>query len=235
VVVTELPSAAKSSLPAGIALGPARTRWTGRPDGDMADPTGNDISVHARRRAVVDRPWSWLTQVHGAEVVVVGSPGGASGSVADAAVSRAPGVALAVVTADCAPVSFASAEGVIGVAHAGWRGLVAGVIEETVAAMRRLGALSVVAALGPCIHRECYAFGRPDLDAVAARYGATVSSETSDGRLALDIPSAVRAALEVADVPLVADAGVCTACSADHWSWRARQDGPRQATVVWLP
>ncbi len=217
-----------------IALGPALVRWTGRGEGDMADPTGTDPIVRSRRDAVVPRPWTWLVQVHGAEVVVVDAPGGAAGRVADAAATTAPGAALAIFTADCAPVTFASPEGVIGAAHAGWRGLVAGVIEETASTMRRLGASSIVAALGPCIHAGCYAFGSEDLDTAANRLGSSVRGETRDGRPALDIPQAVRVALERAGAELVVDAGICTACSAEHWSWRARHDRQRQATVVWL-
>jgi copper oxidase (laccase) domain-containing protein len=150
-------------------------------------------------------------------------------------VSAVPGVALAVLTADCAPVAFASPEGVIGVAHAGWRGLIAGVVGATVSAMRRLGATSIVASIGPCIHSECYAFGPADLDAMASVFGPTVRSVTSDGRVALDVPTTVRVAVERAGALLVADAGVCTACSNQHWSWRARQDRHRQATVAWRP
>jgi hypothetical protein len=200
----------------------------------MADPTGTDPVVRARRESVVPLPWTWLTQVHGAEVAVVGSPGAAAGQVADAAATSAPGAALAIFTADCAPVTLASPEGVIGAAHAGWRGLVAGVIEDTVATMRRLGASSVTAALGPCIHAECYPFGSEDLDAAATRLGSAVRAETGDGHPALDIPQAVRAALERAGAELSVDAGICTSCSPEHWSWRARQDRQRQATVVWL-
>jgi polyphenol oxidase len=201
----------------------------------MADPTGTDPEVLARRRAVLDRPWTWLTQVHGAEVAVATRPGGAAGQAADAAVSAAPGAGLAILTADCAPVAFASPEGVIGVAHAGWRGLFGGVIEETVASMRRLGARSVWAALGPCIHAECYAFGPEDLDVASGAFGVAVRGETSDGHPALDIPKAVQVAVERAGAELHADAGICTSCSEAHWSWRARRDRQRQATVVWLP
>jgi hypothetical protein len=218
-----------------LRLGPAWVRFTGTADGDLADPTGIDAAVLARRRSVLDRPWTWLVQVHGAGVAIVESPGGGAGRTADAAVSALPDAALAILTADCAPVAFASAEGVIGVAHAGWRGLVAGVVEETVAAMRALGALSVVAALGPCIHAECYAFGADDLDTAVDRFGPAVRAETAAGRPALDIPRAVRVAVDRADADLVADADVCTACSGGHWSWRARQDRQRQATVVWRP
>jgi hypothetical protein len=176
-----------------------------------------------------------LRQIHGADVAVVDEPGGATGEVGDAAVSKAPGVALAILTADCAPVAFASPEGVIGVAHAGWRGLLAGVVEETVAAMRGLGASTVYAALGPCIHAECYAFGTADLEHATARFGEAVRAETSEGGPAFDIAVAVRLALQHAGADLQWDSGVCTSCSPEHWSWRAQRDAQRQATVVWRP
>lgn len=231
--VTELSGGSAAAV---LALGPARVRFTDTSDGDMADPSGSgDPWVRSRRRAVVDRPWSWLNQVHGADVAIVIHPGGSAGQMADASVSADPDVCLAIMTADCAPVALASPEGVIGVAHAGWRGLLAGVIEDTVAAMRSLGASTVMAALGPCIHAECYAFGPSDLDLLVARFGPSVRSETSDRQPALDIPRAVALAVGRAGAELVFDAGVCTACSAHHWSWRARRDTERQATVVWLP
>lgn len=115
-----------------------------------------------------------LTQVHGAAVAEVDAAGWAEGAgpVADGAVTRRRGVALGIVTGDCAPVLFADAEaGVVGAAHAGWRGAAAGVLEETVAAMERLGAsrARVVAAVGPCIAQRSYEVG-PDLrDALLAR------------------------------------------------------------------
>jgi copper oxidase (laccase) domain-containing protein len=171
--------------------------------------------VAARRRAVVDLPWTWLHQIHGAGVV------------------RREGCALAVLTADCAPVALASSEGVIGVAHAGWRGVAAGVIEATVAEMEALGATGIEGAIGPCIHAECYEFGPAELDNVAARLGDDVRATTAAGAPALDLPAAVRAALARAAVERVHDAGVCTACSPSHYSWRARQETQRQATVVW--
>src|SRR5674476_1670641 len=68
----------------------------------------------------------------------------------------APGTALCVLTADCAAIALASAEGVCSAVHAGWRGLVAGVVEAAVTAMRDLGASDVTASLGPCIHAPCY-------------------------------------------------------------------------------
>ncbi len=183
---------------------------------------------------MLDRPWSSVRQVHGADVFVVEEPGG-GGVEADGLVSRRPGVALSIKTADCASVAFSSPEAVIGAAHAGWRGLVGGVIEATIEAMRALGATAVTAALGPCIHSECYEFSPSDLDAVAARLGDVVRGRTADGRPALDVPAAVRAAVAAAGAELVHDAGVCTACSPDYWSHRADTDPERQALVVWVP
>ena len=220
-----------------LSLSSAHVAFTGRAEGDMGHGGDRVVSVRpdvaARRRAVVDLPWTWLHQVHGAGVVRITRPGDGAGTKADAAVTAAEGCALAVLTADCAPVALASREGVIGVAHAGWRGVAAGVIEATVAEMHALGASGVDAAIGPCIHAECYEFSERDLDGVAARLGDEVRATTAKGTPALDLPAAVRVALRRAGVETVVDAGACTACSPDHFSWRARQETQRQATVVW--
>ena len=189
--------------------------------------------VQARRRAVVDAPWTWLRQVHGATVVTVDAPGAGAGSKADASVSSQRGPLLAVLTADCAPIALVSPEGVIGAVHAGWRGLVAGVIERAAETARGLGATELRAVLGPCIHPECYEFGAADLDAVTARLGDGVRAATTDGRPALDVPHAVASALKEAGVAQFDDVDVCTACSDDYFSWRARGELARQALVVW--
>lgn len=224
-----------------MRLGPAEVRFTSRADGDVGHAglwvavEDVDPAVEGRRRAVVDRPWSWLRQVHGDRVVTVAAPGDHAGAEADGAVSAHPGAALCVLIADCAPLALASPEGVIGVAHAGWRGLVEGVVGQTVAAMRRLGAGDIDVALGPCIHAECYEFSPADLDTVASRLGDGVRGRTSTGAPALDVPAAVAAAVSSAGARLVHDEGLCTACSAQHWSHRARGELERQAVVVWLP
>ena len=189
--------------------------------------------IEARRRAVVDAPWTWLRQVHSDTVVTVTSPGAGAGTKADAAVTDAPRSVLAVLAADCAPVALVSPEGVVAAVHAGWRGLVAGVLERAVNGARLLGATELRAVLGPCIHPECYEFGAADLDSVAAQYGDSVRSVTADGQPALDVPAAVRAALRGAGVADVDDVDVCTACSDDYFSWRARGELARQALVVW--
>ena len=114
-----------------------------------------------------------VSQVHGVAVAVVDQAWAfGAGPAADAMVTRRRGVALGIVTADCAPVLFADAgAGVIGAAHAGWRGAVAGVLEATLAAMVRLGAdpARIAAVVGPCIGRDSYEVGAELRDAVLAR------------------------------------------------------------------
>ncbi len=112
-----------------------------------------------------------LTQVHGVAVVRVGEPWPiGAGPQADAMVTDRAGLALGIVTADCAPVLLADRDaGVIGAAHAGWRGAAAGVLEATVAAMGELGARPdrMFAAIGPCIGQSSYEVAADLHDAVA--------------------------------------------------------------------
>ena len=217
----------------GVLLARASVRWTGRSEGDLGITA--DGQLDARRRAVERRPWAWLRQVHGPVVHLVDRPGGVQGMEGDALVTATPGVALAVFTADCAPVALASPEGVAGLAHAGWRGLESGVLEATVAAMRAAGATHISAALGPCIRSECYAFGERDLERLERALGPGVRAQTAEGRVAFDLAGGVRSALARSGVGLVVDEGACTACGPSWFSHRARGDRQRQATVVVAP
>ena len=126
-----------------------------------------------------------LMQVHGADVVRVTEPWAPGcGPRADALVTDRPDVALGVVTADCAPVLFACESGrVVGAAHAGWRGALAGILEATLAAMAALGAPreSVHASVGPCIAAASYEVAADLRDAVLARDPADARF-FSDGR-----------------------------------------------------
>lgn len=187
------------------------------------------------RQQVAPGAWTWLRQVHGADVVVVDHPGAHAGAEADAAVTDVPGAVLAVHTADCVPVLLsADAEGVVGAAHAGWRGLVGGVLERTVEAMQALGAGEVTAHVGAHIRPRCYEFGPAELDRVAQRLGDAVRSETAWGTPALDLAAGVRATLVPLGVDVV-DHGGCTACEPARWfSHRARADTGRQAATIVL-
>lgn len=217
-----------------------RAAWvfSTRADGDLAIDAPD---VATTRRAVLARAggpdveWNWLRQVHGPAVVVADRPGAHRGTEADALVTATPGVPVAVQTADCGAVVLTSPEGVVGAAHAGWRGLAAGVVEATVAAMRDLGATTVSAHAGPMIHPECYEFGEKDLAAVADALGPGVVGRTSAGTPALDLPAGVATAVARAGATLVTASPACTACDADRWfSHRARREAGRLAAVVWV-
>jgi len=192
--------------------------------------------------------WAWLRQVHGAAVAVVGSSPTSPPPVADGAVTAAEGLPLAVLVADCAPVALVS-EGAVGVVHAGWRGLEAGVVQATVAALGQLASpvaspvdshmdghmdrgTAVRAVIGPCVRPDHYPFGPAELERLAARFGPSVRARARDGAPALDLAAAVRAALSAVGVTELDDTGVCTACSPDHFSHRRDGVTGRQALVV---
>jgi polyphenol oxidase len=211
----------------------ARVRFTSRADGDLAATQPLPV-VAAVRARVLDRPWTWLRQVHGSDVVLVERAGYGAGAEADASVTRVPGAVLAIQVADCAPLALVSAEGVVGAVHVGWRGLAAGVVPAAAEAMRAQGATELQAVLGPCIHPECYEFGAADLEALVAQFGPEVRSTTAAGTPALDLPAAVRAALHQADVHQMSQFVTCTACHEGFFSHRARGEAGRQALLVWL-
>jgi polyphenol oxidase len=199
-----------------------------------------DVQVDAnlldsRRRAIVDAPWSWCHQVHDAAVHVVASPGAVTGVDGDGLCTTVPAAPISVRVADCAPVVLADPAGVVAVLHAGWRGLMAGIIAEGVAAMGRLGATDMVAVLGPCIRPDRYEFGVADLGRVIDRFGPSVAATTGDARPALDLPAAVRSALGEHGIEIVAVLGGCTAAEDDRrWSHRGRGERERQAVVAWI-
>ena len=171
--------------------------------------------------------------MHGADVLTVTGPSPRAVPAADAAVTREPARPLVVLTADCAPLVLAS-DDAVAVVHAGWLGLLAGVVEAATARLRSVGHGAVRAALGPCIHPARYAFGADDLARVVAVYGPAVAATTNDGQPALDLPAGVRAALHHADVTDLHDVDVCTAASPDHFSYRRDGRTGRQALVAVL-
>jgi YfiH family protein len=171
--------------------------------------------------------------VHGAEVVTVTKPGEHAGASADAAVTNREGCVLAVRTADCAPLVLAGT-GAVGVVHAGWRGLLDGVVQRAVAALRLLDDGPLAAHLGPCIRAGCYEFDGPERDQLAERFGRSVQATTTWGTPALDLAAGVHAALAEVGVVDVHDASGCTACDRRWFSHRARREAGRFATTAWL-
>ena len=155
-------------------------------------------------------------QIHSTRVLTVTegglwrSPGAPR---ADAMVTRQPGIALGVLSADCAPVLLADAEaGVIGGAHAGWRGALEGVVEATVTAMEALGAerRRIHAAVGPCIARESYEVG-PEFPApFLARDGeneAFFTASARQGHYMFDLPGFLLRRLRLLGVAVAEDSG----------------------------
>lgn len=142
-------------------------------------------------------------QVHSPDAVFVDAPWSSERPRADALVTKTKGVALSVLSADCAPVLFADAEaGVIGAAHAGWKGALAGVLESAIALMRAHGATRISAAIGPCIHQASYEVG-PEFEArfrdASADYARFFARGAND-RARFDLPGFCAARLEAAGV-----------------------------------
>lgn len=207
---------------------------TTRRDGDARPLSlGGDGSGEQLHESVCgDRPWNFVHQVHGRGVVSVsGAP--VEPVDADALVTELSDTPLSVLGADCALVGLASEEGVLGAAHAGWRGLVEGVIGETVREMRAHGATRIDAVLSACVHPECYPFSARELDDAALVLGDEVRAVTANGQSALDLPAAVRISLARSGVEVAFDVGTCTSCGDDFYSHRARGDSARQALVIW--
>jgi polyphenol oxidase len=182
----------------------------------------------------------WLRQVHGTRVARFGGEddGDATEPEADAAVTAVPGVVLAILTADCLPVVFASRDGgEIAVAHAGWRGLAAGVLERSVQAMKAAPG-ELMAWLGPAAGPEAYEVGAEvraafleggDEDAAAA------FTPTRPGHWRVDLYALARGRLAHAGVTQVHGGGACTISDPQRFHSH-RRDGRsgRMATVAWL-
>ncbi|MBM7515320.1 polyphenol oxidase family protein [Nocardioides nitrophenolicus] len=178
-------------------------------------------------------PFARLHQVHGDVVVTVDGPPGEVPT-ADAQVTALRGVGLMVRVADCVPVVLADpAAGVLGVAHAGRRGVQVDVVTRTVERMRELGARDVRAWIGPHVCGRCYEVPATLRDEVVAAVPETYA-ETSWGTPALDLGAGVAAQLAAAGVP----ASVVPGCTLEDATFPSyRRDGEsagRFAGLVWL-
>jgi len=200
------------SLPGGQVL------FTGREQGDIRQPAAASALAEA-----AGRPLALVRQVHGATVRPVIDAAPDERVEADGQATARLDVATTVLVADCLPIAIIGA-GALAIVHAGWRGLHAGVVEEGVAAVRRLGATGPLsAAIGPGAGPCCYAVG----DEIRALFG---TSEPT-----LDLKGVARRRLNAAGVDHVEDAGVCTVCDSRYFSYRREGEAAgRQAGVAWL-
>ncbi len=162
----------------GVSQGPFASLNCSISSGDAPEALRENRRRVARAMGVDPERLLGVTQVHGTDVATVSSPWvPGAGPRADAMVTDRPGLALGIITADCAPVLLADPVlGVVGAAHAGWRGAAAGMLEAVVTAMERLGAQRerIVAVVGPCIGQDSYEVGPELRDAVVA--AATIAA-----------------------------------------------------------
>ena len=203
----------------------------------------------ARLRAVLPGEPVWLTQVHGTCVFDVDLGGAASASPlvqADASMTRSTGRVLAIQSADCLPVLLADRAGsVIAAAHAGWRGLSAGVIENAVAAMC-VPPSDIVAWLGPAIGPAAYEVGQDVFDAFVAREAAASAAfrpremedrtdQSGGNKYLVDLYALARQRLARLGVPSVSGGGYCTHTDHDRFfSYRRDNKSGRMATLIWI-
>jgi YfiH family protein len=226
-----------------------RAGGVSRPPWDSMNPAthvDDDAAAVAENRKVLHRDLPaeplWLNQVHGVEVAVCGvaSPG----VVADAGVARRPGQVSAVLTADCLPVLFCDRAGtVVAAAHAGWRGLVAGVLEATVVAMA-LPPEDILAWMGAAIGPEAFEVGdevrlafmdQNPLTGVAFRPLGPTTLDAAPRKWLADIYTLARIRLASVGVGSVYGGGLCTFTDqARFYSYRRCARTGRMASLIWL-
>lgn len=205
---------------------PSRVRSlvTTRDMGDMAGAPGREAL-----RALLPAEPRWLRQVHGIDVVSVDESPGRTG---DASISRKSQTVCAVMAADCMPVFFADEEAsVVGVAHAGWRGLAAGVLEATIDAMG-VAPGRLMAWMGPAIGPRAYEVGAEVLEAFPEK---TAFAPNRPGHWLMDLYAIARTRLERRGVRCVCGGGFCTYSDAERFfSYRRERSTCRMAAVIWL-
>lgn len=208
------------------------------------------VAENRRRALAAVLPGAQLAtvyQVHSAECVIARDPWPDAGRPhADALVTDRPGLLLGVVTADCAPVLLADpAAGVIGAAHAGWKGAVGGVTDATIVAMEELGARRdrIVAAIGPCIAQASYEVDQGFRARLTATNGANAQFFASGrpGHWQFDLEGYVAGRLESAGISAVERLGLDTYPDDERFfsfrraTHRAEPDYGRQISLIGLP
>ena len=202
--------------------------------------SGDDPANVARNRLIVGehlpRAPGWLAQCHGVDVLDLDRESAADRT-ADAAVTTKAGRVCGVLTADCLPVLLCNATGTrVGIAHAGWRGMAAGVIENTVGALRADRG-DVIAWLGPAIGPDAFEVGpevRGAFMAVDAAAGSAFRPHR-EGKYLADLYALGRQRLARAGVTRVFGAGFCTMSDSQRFfSYRREKQGGRMGSFIWV-
>lgn len=216
----------------GVSEGPFAALNLGAHVGDEPERVAEN---RRRLNAHLPAPPQWLRQVHGRDVMCL--PAVDEAPVADVAWTGRAGVVCAVQTADCLPVLLCTDDGgAVAAAHAGWRGLAAGVLEAAVAVLPRAPS-RVLAWLGPAIGPEAFEVG-PDVRACFVDADASSAGCFRRGRgdrWHADLFALARRRLLAAGVSAVHGGGVCTVGDARHWfSYRRDRRCGRMASLVWI-
>ena len=193
---------------------------------------GDSAETVARNRKLLSKitgPIQFMNQVHGDEVVEVKSIG--DDPTCDALITTVPGIALAVMVADCIPLLLSSST-VVAAVHVGRRGLMNSIALKAVDAMRALGAEQIHAQLGASICGRCYEVPQELADEVVAKH-PSASSLTNNLTPALDLPRALIADLVAHGVTYEAST-ICTLENDEYFSYRRHNITGRNAGVVWL-
>jgi polyphenol oxidase len=218
---------------------------------NLGDHVGDDQARVAENRrllslalALPEEP-AWLEQVHGTDVLALDDADATARRIADAAVTGCPGRVLAVLTADCLPVLFCRADGTrIGVAHAGWRGLAAGVLEAALAALEAPPA-EVMAWIGPGIGVAAYEVGDEVRDACLAAAAIAMAANAAaacfipgrPGRWHFDLAGLARHRLAAHGLASIHGGTWCTFSDPARFYSHRRDgaEGPtgRMATLIW--
>jgi YfiH family protein len=228
--------AAITTRPGGVSRAP----WDSL---NLADHVGDDAACVAENRRRLRRALGlpaepfWLHQVHGCDVADADAAAGDSPCEADAAVATRPGRVCAVLTADCLPVLFCSRQGDwVAAAHAGWRGLAAGVLERAVA-RAPVAAADVLAWLGPAIGPAAFEVGAEVRAAFLAEDAGVAGcfAPSPAGRWLADLYGLARRRLERSGVGWVGGGSLCTFTDAGRF-FSFRRDGTtgRMASLIWL-
>lgn len=209
----------------------------------VGDANSNVESNRAQIRRHLPAEPVWLTQVHGTTVLdaaLAKDETDAEAPHADASFTTQPGVVCAIMTADCLPVLFADVAGrVVGAAHAGWRGLAGGVLENTVAAMQAAGADNLHAWLGPAIGPAQFEVGDDVLQAFVQKNACMRSAFKPivgrPGKYLADIYQLARQTLAKVGVTHVTGGSFCTVSEPQRF-YSFRRDGVtgRMASLIWL-
>ncbi len=222
----------------GVSVPPYATMNLAAMSRDRGDAPEALAENRRRLRALLPDEPVWMQQVHGATVARLDRMRPTAPVVADAAVTRAAAVVCAVLVADCLPVLLADRIGsVVGIAHAGWRGLAAGVVEATIAAMDIARPDDVIAWLGPAISRRAFEVGADvraafcDADPLACESFTAVR----EGKWHADLYALARRRLSRAGVASIAGGGWCSyADAARFFSFRRDRETGRMAAAIWL-